>query len=167
MPSGGPHYATNRSIWALILIKWKYEISALLYNNVNMLTLPEGYGKIYRPRAKHYTAWGSHYAAWGPETIIIPIYMNHESLSLPSSNSYLQLLSFCGTPNLPRTKTHSGSSSLLASVNSVQYWPLVMYQIMFRMNIRPYVLLKILGDNFLCFYEHLDSGFLLHAVCLF
>ena len=34
-----------------------------------MPTWPEGYGKIYRPRAKHYAALGSHYAARGPETI--------------------------------------------------------------------------------------------------
>ena len=63
-----PHFATDRSIWALILyillIKWKYAISALLYNNVNMLTLPSGTGK-YTTHGPHYAALRSHYAALG------------------------------------------------------------------------------------------------------
>ena len=40
-------------------------ISALLYSNVNMLTLPSGTGK-YTAHGPHYAALGSHYAALGP-----------------------------------------------------------------------------------------------------
>ena len=57
--AGIEHYHTPTEI------KCKYEISALLYNNVNMLTLPSGTGK-YTAHGPHYAALGSHYAALGP-----------------------------------------------------------------------------------------------------